>query len=85
MCGETKCVWPDKVSYAISVMLLERRVMKHCLHCSREIAMYHSAISEEVGHGHEECLGKVVVSAREPRANVLVGKYFSMFILLLPT
>ena len=28
--------------------------------------MYHSAISEEVGHGHEECMGKAVVSAREP-------------------
>ena len=47
--------------------------------------MYHSAISEEVGHGHEECMGKAVVSAREPRADVLVGRYFSMFILRLPT
>ena len=25
--------------------------------------MYHSAISEEVGHGHEECLGKAVVTS----------------------
>ena len=47
--------------------------------------MYHSAISEEVGHGHEECMGKAVVSAWEPRAQFLVGKYFSMFILQLPT
>ena len=34
--------------------------MKHCLPRSREIAMYHSAISEEVGHGHEECMDKDV-------------------------
>ena len=54
--------------------------MKHCLRRSREIYSYTSAISEEVGHGHEECLG-----AREPQAEVLVGKYFSMFILWLPT
>ena len=47
--------------------------------------MYHSAISGAVGHGHEECMGKAVVSAREPRAQFLVGKYFSMFILRLPT
>ena len=47
--------------------------------------MYHSAISEAVGHGHDECMGKAVVSAREPRAKVLVGKYFSMFIQQLPT
>ena len=59
--------------------------MKHCLHRSREIGMYHSAISEAVGHGHDECVGKAVVSAREPRAQFLVGKYFSMFILRLPT
>ena len=47
--------------------------------------MRYIAIPEEVGHGHEECLGKAVVSAREPRAEVFVGKYFSMFILWLPT